>query len=900
MLLLASGALPAVAHASTIISSNEGMTLGAGQLSVGSVVTGTLSGVINSSIQGTYPQATWSDTTGSGAGWQGSLATSSAVYTGAWVPQGSAAALGSSSAGGYTGTTDGLLVSVSVGSGATGTSTPFTWSDNQGNSGSGTATNGVAATVEQGLVIDFASGTTYSSGATYVMQAGTQSASALELLSSSGLVSKSSGTVSPSPTLVNNQASVVSGGIGVYGTSVPFMSAAINNGMGSYLVSPGVDVVVDASSWAATYTSQVQYTIASGPGSAPAQDPQVLSSSPAPPATDSYTGNAQTYTVPSGVQLLSITGSGAQGAGGGGYGGSVTETMAVSAGQQFTAYVGQQPSSSAGGGVSGAPNNFGVGGAGAGGDGGGGGATSVYTNGTSPSDLVLVAGAGGGGGGGGGGGNPGIASATFAVAGGGTQTGGGYGASLDGSLAQSGGFGYGGAAISTAPGGPAGGGGGGYYGGGGGAGNSNVSGAGGGGASWAVSSAELVSYTTGNNSGNGQVMFQPEGALPPSNVVATYSASTGAVTVTWTDSTSSNVEGYAVLRSGSQIAALASTATSYTDTSAPQSTTVTYGVEALTSGLPSTATDSTITTGSDVPSAPATVSVVPGATTASVTWSTTTAANSYNVYRDGTLVDTTSSTSFADSTLTAGSTYKYTVEGVGAGGPGPASTTYYATPSPYAQLVVNDGASLFWQMNEASGTTAQDQSGHNTPGTYGGGPTLDQAPPNSTIGGASIYMPSPSMEAYSQPIAFPAQFSMQVWFKTSTTNGGYLVGWLNSAETAWDPVSYMTTGGTICFEAYDGGQQYTCTAGAYNNNQWHDLVVSATASGMQIWIDGTEVASNSVVNTEAYTGMFRVGGGKLQSLSGSDYWNLVGSVADAALYPTPLTSVQVQALQAAA
>ena len=589
----------AQANAATSISSNEGLALGAGQLSVGSVVTGQLSAVVNSSIQGTYPQATWSDTTGSGAGWQGSLAVSSAIYTGTWTPQGSATALGSSSAGGYTGTADGLLITVSVGSGGTGTSTPFTWTDNHGGSGSGSATNGTPASVESGITIDFASGTTYTSGTQYQVQAGAQSASALELLSSAGSIAAASGTASPVPTFVNDKTAVGAGGAGAYGTSVPFVSAAADQGMGSYLVAPGVNVVVDASSWAATYVSQVQYTIASGPGGGAAGSGSGGTLSTQSITTFSYTGSSQTYTVPSGVSLVQVTAYGAQGQNGGD-GGGVTATVPVTAGQVLWIYDGQLPTSAATGGtVSGAPGGFGQGGSGAAnGDSlaAGGGATSVFLTSsatqapaapTASNVGSLVMAAGGGGGSGGAGGNPGQSASGGA---GGTQTAGGAGTA-------SGGFGYGGSTQPPNGDFPGGGGGGGFYGGGAGIGtNSNYGGGGGGGASWARSSAQAVSYTTGSNPGNGSVLLQPVGADPPTNLTATYDSSTGAVALSWIASPTSTVTGYEILRGGNKLANVSASTTNYTDTTAPAGQTLTYTVAATTSGLSSATVSATVIT----------------------------------------------------------------------------------------------------------------------------------------------------------------------------------------------------------------------------------------------------------------------------------------------------------------
>jgi len=273
-LALGAAAAPLIAAsgagAATDAPGTQNLQLSAGQLSVGPLTPGTLQGVVGGIASGQLPSASFSDTTGSGNGWQGTVAASSFIYTGVWAGSSGAPALASSSAGAWSGSADGISITVTVGSGGTSTSTPFTWSDSAGNSGSGTATNGTPAPVEDGVTIDFATGTTYSSGDQYSVRVGTQPAHALSLDVAQGTITPAAGVQSPPPGFVNSGAVVVGGGT-TLGTAVPMVSAALGTGMGTYAVAPGAQVVVDASSWAATYVAQVQYTIATGPSSAPAQ-----------------------------------------------------------------------------------------------------------------------------------------------------------------------------------------------------------------------------------------------------------------------------------------------------------------------------------------------------------------------------------------------------------------------------------------------------------------------------------------------------------------------------------------------------------------------------------------------------------------------------------------------------
>ncbi len=108
----------------------------------------------------------------------------------------------------------------------------------------------------------------------------------------------------------------------------------------------------------------------------------------------SYTGGAQTWTVPTGVTSVQVTAVGAQGGGSyGGLGSQVVATIPVTPGQTLGIYVGGQDSS----GTTGGYNGGGAGGYSGSDVGyGGGGASDVRLGGTTLADRVVVAGGGGG------------------------------------------------------------------------------------------------------------------------------------------------------------------------------------------------------------------------------------------------------------------------------------------------------------------------------------------------------------------------------------------------------------------------------------------------------------------------------------------------------------------------
>jgi len=255
-------AFPTPAYASTSTTSSTPV----GTLFVSSSTSANITAPIGGSGSGTLPAALWGISTGTSDGWQGSLAASNFIYTGQWTPIGSAPPLGSSSSAGYTGSANGNTYTASVTS-VSGSDIGFSYSSQNGATGTSTATAGTAANVgTNGLTITFSSSVTYSAGDEYQIHVGSQNANALTLADSTSAASivPDQSPTSAAPNFVNPTASISGGGAN-YGPAVTILSAPSYSGMDEYEVTPAATVTVGTNSWAATYTSQLQYTISSGP-----------------------------------------------------------------------------------------------------------------------------------------------------------------------------------------------------------------------------------------------------------------------------------------------------------------------------------------------------------------------------------------------------------------------------------------------------------------------------------------------------------------------------------------------------------------------------------------------------------------------------------------------------------
>jgi hypothetical protein len=218
---------------------------------------------------GLLPSAAWSDATGSGSGWNGTVAVSDFTYTGVWTNTGSP--LVDATSGAYTGTQDGVVFTVDATAISNGAGS-FTWSSTAttNNTGSGTAVASIATVLDgQGVSINFGT-VSPTAGTLYQLQAGTQAPSALSLLSTAtdAAVTVVDSSTSADPVLVPATTTVAGPSSGVaqgFGTPLKFVAAAPNTGMGEYLVIPGVTFHADVNSWAALYTANVEYSIVTGP-----------------------------------------------------------------------------------------------------------------------------------------------------------------------------------------------------------------------------------------------------------------------------------------------------------------------------------------------------------------------------------------------------------------------------------------------------------------------------------------------------------------------------------------------------------------------------------------------------------------------------------------------------------
>jgi signal peptidase I len=235
------------------------------------------------------------------------------------------------------------------------------------------------------------------------------------------------------------------------------------------------------------------------------------------------------------------------------------------------------------------------------------------------------------------------------------------------------------------------------------------------------------------------------------------------------------------------------------------------------------------------------------------------------------------------------------------------------------------GPFIYYKLDEASGGTATDSSGNGRTGTYNGtgtnytyqasGAFITDAPDTGVTqknNNACIYTPT------AVAASGPTTYSEIVWFKTTSTAGGKLVGFETSQNGVstngqYDRHVYMDFSGRLWFGVWltaSSAPKTINTTAAYNDGNWHMMVATmgtTAPAGMRLYVDGVLQASdpNTTSETFANPGYWRFGCGNLSGWGNAATWTggggpatqanvaLIGSLDEVAIYTTQLTAAQI-------
>ena len=229
---------------------------------------------------------------------------------------------------------------------------------------------------------------------------------------------------------------------------------------------------------------------------------------------------------------------------------------------------------------------------------------------------------------------------------------------------------------------------------------------------------------------------------------------------------------------------------------------------------------------------------------------------------------------FTDRTATPGSTQTYRLRvttplgNTATGGATMTVPSGTSSASPYADAVTADSPSNYWRLGEAGGTKAYDWASGNdvtvASDTQRGtaGALTGDADAASTFSGCGSGAGHQRHRRHG-----PQTFSVEAWFKTTSTAGGKIIGFGDSNtgdSTNYDRHLYMDNSGKLVFGVYNGtvstitSPAATTTAlGTRSSPRW-------ASGGMTLYVDGVKVGSRADVTfAQTYAGYWRVGGDNL-------------------------------------
>lgn len=293
------------------------------------------------------------------------------------------------------------------------------------------------------------------------------------------------------------------------------------------------------------------------------------------------------------------------------------------------------------------------------------------------------------------------------------------------------------------------------------------------------------------------------------------------------------------------------------------------------------------------------------------------ASLTYKVYRDfKALTDTPIHTttlssrfdkrqpmSFVDTGAAAGTSHNYRVyafdpDGNSVSRAATTITVASSTETSYRAAVLDGSPSAYYRLADAVGaTTAMDSASADNlvpaagvafgvAGAVGGDTAASFNGTTTGFAASQISRPAPNT------------FSVEAWFRTTTTTGGKIVGYGDKAidnSSSYDRHVYMDNAGHLVFGVNPSSPVTMVTPGTYNDGAWHQVVATLGSSGMRLYVDGAQAAARTdVTSGQKYSGVWRIGGDNLAGWGSkpSSYY-LNGRIDEVSITGSVLSAAQV-------
>ena len=224
---------------------------------------------------------------------------------------------------------------------------------------------------------------------------------------------------------------------------------------------------------------------------------------------------------------------------------------------------------------------------------------------------------------------------------------------------------------------------------------------------------------------------------------------------------------------------------------------------------------------------------------------------------------------------------------------------------PYVAAVSADRPFGFWLLDEPAGSAyGLDRSGNDHTAQFYDSLALGQpgALPNNP--GTAMRLTGGRVILGNNPTPAPSTYSLELWFRSTSTTGGYLAGFENDRDASgWkataDRILQLDPSGRLSFGVWDNDKTAITTPTSYNDGRWHHVVVTSTAARQStIYVDGAPVTSGTTSPEATYFGFWRLGQGTVGPGTGHTS-SFPGEIDNVSVFTTVLSPGRVAAHWAA-
>ena len=231
----------------------------------------------------------------------------------------------------------------------------------------------------------------------------------------------------------------------------------------------------------------------------------------------------------------------------------------------------------------------------------------------------------------------------------------------------------------------------------------------------------------------------------------------------------------------------------------------------------------------------------------------------------------------------------------------PTSVVVAGASNGYGQAVIASNPEYWYRMDELSGSGLRDSRG--AADATGPASLTRRVSGALSDGDDATGFPGNSSGFVAAEVSHrgPQVVSVEAWIKTTTTQGGRIVGFGDrrdaTSKSGWtDRHLFMDNAGRLFFGVDNGSKRQVGSTPGYNDNTWHHVVGTLGPDGLRLYVDGRQVAANTgVTSARDMRGMWKIGGDILAgwgSRPTSDYF--AGSIDEVAIYHRVLSAAEVQ------